>query len=286
MALVAFMAHTISAMLGGLLLIGLHRKIIARIQQRPGPPVWQELLHAFKFFFKETVTPRTASEPLYSGIVLLHMALMTGALLVILLGESLLIFMALLMIYKIVQHGAGLSSGSPYGRYAGVRSIFSLSSEVPMFAALAPIYALTGSLRLSDIISYQSSNGALITKIPLAAVAMYILLLSKVRWSPLDIASSKDLISGYKTEHYGVLRSILLFAEGIGLYAVLWLFIVLFFGELSPILCVIGGLLLLASLSFFCALTPVLTPHQSVILQIAFGAIMLLYAVLIYQGVV
>jgi len=284
MMLATLIAHTIAAMFGGLLLIGIHRKLIARIQQRPGPPVWQEILHALKFFFKETVTPRTASEPLYSGIVLLHMALMIGSLLVILFKQSLLILMALFMIYKIVQHGAGLSSGSPYGRYAGVRSIFSLSSEVPMFAALAPIYVLTGSLRISDILSYQSTHGPLISQLPIVAGAMYILLLSKVRWSPFDIASSKDLISGYKTEHYGVLRSILLFSEGIGLYVALWLFLIIFFGELSPVYCIIGVLLLLISLSFVCAVTPVLTPHQSVLLQIGFGAIMLLYAILISWG--
>jgi energy-converting hydrogenase A subunit J len=129
-------------------------------------------------------------------------------------------------------------------------------------------------------------NGPLIVQLPLVAGALYILLLSKVRWSPFDIASSKDLVSGYKTEHYGVLRSILLFAEGIGLYVTLWLFLILFFGELSLILYILGGILLLVSLSFICAITPVLTPHHSVILQVGFGALMLLYALLIYWGVI
>jgi energy-converting hydrogenase A subunit J len=39
----AFIPLLIAAVIFGLLLHGLHRKVIARIQKRPGPPVWQEI---------------------------------------------------------------------------------------------------------------------------------------------------------------------------------------------------------------------------------------------------
>ena len=45
-------AELVLATLFGLLLLGIHRKLIARIQRRPGPPVWQEILHMLKFSFK------------------------------------------------------------------------------------------------------------------------------------------------------------------------------------------------------------------------------------------
>jgi energy-converting hydrogenase A subunit J len=35
----------------GLLFHGIHRKIIARVQGRPGPPIWQEILHTMKLSF-------------------------------------------------------------------------------------------------------------------------------------------------------------------------------------------------------------------------------------------
>ncbi|MDD1664979.1 MAG: NADH-quinone oxidoreductase subunit H, partial [Methanomicrobiales archaeon] len=59
----------------GLLLLGIHRKVIARIQQRPGPPVWQEILHTLKFSFKSTWVPKTASGTLFVGIVLIGIAI-------------------------------------------------------------------------------------------------------------------------------------------------------------------------------------------------------------------
>ncbi|MDD5419490.1 MAG: NADH-quinone oxidoreductase subunit H, partial [Methanomicrobiaceae archaeon] len=46
--------YLIAATFIGMLFHGIHRKVIARIQQRPGPPIWQEILHALKFSFKET----------------------------------------------------------------------------------------------------------------------------------------------------------------------------------------------------------------------------------------
>ncbi len=46
--------NVIIAFLAGSLLLGLHRKVIARVQLRPGPPIIQHLLHSLKFFFKES----------------------------------------------------------------------------------------------------------------------------------------------------------------------------------------------------------------------------------------
>ena len=61
--------NVIIAFLAGSLLLGLHRKIMARVQKRPGPPVIQYLLHSLKFFFKETSIPKTVSKVFYIGIV-------------------------------------------------------------------------------------------------------------------------------------------------------------------------------------------------------------------------
>ena len=56
--------YIILAIIAGLLFHGIHRKVIARIQTRPGPPIWQEFLHVMKFSFKQTWIPKTASKVL------------------------------------------------------------------------------------------------------------------------------------------------------------------------------------------------------------------------------
>ena len=60
--------QVVIAFVAGSLLLGLHRKIMARVQRRPGPPIIQHLLHSLKFFFKETGFPKTVSKPFYIGI--------------------------------------------------------------------------------------------------------------------------------------------------------------------------------------------------------------------------
>lgn len=43
--------NVIIAFLAGSLLLGLHRKVIARVQLRPGPPIIQHFITFFKVLF-------------------------------------------------------------------------------------------------------------------------------------------------------------------------------------------------------------------------------------------
>ncbi|MDI9633556.1 MAG: NADH-quinone oxidoreductase subunit H [Methanolinea sp.] len=270
-------AETIFATVFGLLLLGIHRKVIARIQRRPGPPVWQEILHALKFSFKATWVPATASAALFVGIVLVAIGIWTAALAVVLSGGSLLVLFAIYMLHKIVEHGFGLSSGSPYGKFGGVRSVISAASEIPLFVSVAGIAVFTRSLSLRDIVAYQAVHGPLLLAAPPAAIAMWLVLLSKMPFGPFSIVESKELVSGYKTEHFGAWRAGLEVCNGLKTYVLLAAFLVVFLGEL-PFLAVLAGmLLLLLSLSFACALSPMLSPYDSVTVQTIVAGLVLAY---------
>ena len=153
--------NVVIAFLAGSLLLGLHRKVMARVQLRPGPPIVQYLLHSLKFFFK---------------------------------------------VFKIVEHNSGSSSGSPYGKLSCVRAVFSAAGELPLFAVIGLVFLKTGSMNIADVIAYQSANGPLIMSIPLAAIMLFALILTKSPYSPFAITKGKDIVSGFETEHYGVLR--------------------------------------------------------------------------------
>ena len=265
------------AVLFGLLLLGIHRKLIARIQMRPGPPVWQELLHTLKFSFKVTWVPRTASATLFVGIILIAIGIWTAAFLVVMTGGSLMIIFGIYMLHKIVEHGLGLSSGSPYGKFGGVRSVISAASEIPLFVSISVIFFFTGSLQIADIIAYQKTQGLLfITAFP-AAMAMYLVILSKMPFGPFSIVESKELVSGYKTEHFGVWRAGLEVCHGLKTFVLFYVFILVFFGALPLWQVLTLMLAILVSLSFVCALTPMLSPFDSVTVQSAITGCMLLY---------
>jgi energy-converting hydrogenase A subunit J len=270
--------YLLFAVVFGLLLLGIHRKVIARIQRRPGPPVWQEILHMLKFSFKSTWIPATASDTLFVGVVLVAIGIWSAALFVLLAGGSILIIFGIYMLHKIVEHGFGLSSGSPYGKFGGVRSVISAASEIPLFVSVAVVALYTQSLELSSIVEYQESHGPLLFIVPLAAVAMYVVILSKMPFGPFSIVESKELVSGYKTEHFGVWRAGLEICNGLKSYVLMFMFITVFIGGI-PIWWILAGMILLTvSLSFVCAFSPMLSPFDSVTVQMLITGVMLGYA--------
>jgi energy-converting hydrogenase A subunit J len=269
------------ALFFGLLLLGIHRKVIARIQGRPGPPIWQEILHMLKFSFKTTWIPATASPLLFVGVVLIAIGIWTAALFVVLAGESILILFGIYMLHKIVEHGFGLSSGSPYGKFGGVRSVISAASEIPLFVTIAAIVFFTDSLMLSDIIRFQEVNGPLLFIVPPAAIAMFLVILSKMPFGPFSIVESKELVSGYKTEHFGVWRAGLEITNGLKTFVLIYAFVLIFIGQLPFLWILAVMLIILVALSFVCALCPMLSPFDSVTVQTLITGLMLVYIVIL-----
>jgi energy-converting hydrogenase A subunit J len=266
--------NVLIAFLMGSILFGLQRKIMARIQMRPGPPIIQHLLHILKFYIKESSFPKTAAMPFYVAISSTLCAIWITAVIVgPVIGGSLLIIFAVYTMHKIVEHNAGSSSGSPYGKISCVRAVFSAAAEVPLFAVLVIIYLQTGTMMIGNIVNYQALNGPLLFTIPLAAVMFFVLILSKAPYSPFAITKGKDIISGYETEHFGVLRGYLMISESIAWYMLLWVFLTVFIGPLSLIGYVIGMVILSAIVAFINAITPILNPNHSVMMQVTFAFI-------------
>ena len=265
--------NLITAFLAGSLLLGLHRKVMARVQKRPGPPIVQQLIHSLKFFFKETSIPKTVSKPFYIGIVfILAMIWVIGVIAGPVSKDSLLILFGVYAVYKIVEHNSGSSSGSPYGKLSCVRAVLSAATELPLFAAIVLVYLKVGSMNIGDIITYQSVNGPLAFAIPFAAIMFFMLIITKSPYSPFAITKDKALVSGFETEHFGFLRGFMMFSESVAWYVMLWLFLTIFFGPLNVVGYVIGMLVITFITGFINATTPILAPNHSVMTQITIGA--------------
>ena len=266
--------QVIIAFVAGSLLLGLHRKIMARVQKRPGPPIVQHLLHSLKFFFKETAFPKTVSKIFYIGIVfILALIWIVGVIVGPVAHNSLLILFGVYAVYKIVEHNSGSSSGSPYGKLSCVRAVLSAATELPLFAAFVFVYLVTGSMNIGEIIAYQSAHGPLVFTIPLAALMFFMLIITKSPYSPFAITKDKALVSGFETEHFGFLRGFILFSESIAWYVLLWVFLTIFFGPLNAVGYLVGMILITFITAFINATTPILSPNHSVMTQITIGAI-------------
>ena len=277
--------QVIIAFVAGSLLLGLHRKIMARVQKRPGPPIVQHLLHSLKFFFKETAFPKTVSKIFYIGIVfILALIWIVGVIVGPVAHNSLLILFGVYAVYKIVEHNSGSSSGSPYGKLSCVRAVLSAATELPLFAAIVFVYLVTGSMNIGEIIAYQSAHGPLVFTIPLAALMFFMLIITKSPYSPFAITKDKALVSGFETEHFGFLRGFMLFSESIAWYVLLWVFLTIFFGPLNAVGYLVGMILITFITAFINATTPILSPNHSVMTQITIGAICFFGTIILMFG--
>ncbi len=262
------------AFLFGSLLLGLHRKVMARVQLRPGPPLIQYLLHSLKFFFKESSWPKTISKPFYVAITVILCGIwVTGVIVGPVFKGSLMIIFGIYAVHKIVEHNSGSSSGSPYGKLSCVRAVFSASSELLLFASVALIYLLSHSMDIGAIINYQQINGLLIFKVPLLAIMFFTIIVTKAPYSPFSITTGKDIISGFETEHFGFLRGYIMLSESIMWYVLLWLFLCLFFGPISLLWILIGMIIITIITGFISAITPMLNPNHSVMIQFTIALI-------------
>ncbi|HJJ42443.1 MAG TPA: NADH-quinone oxidoreductase subunit H [Methanocorpusculum sp.] len=280
--MIKFILLLIFAVFFGLLLHGIHRKVIARIQKRPGPPIWQEILHTLKFAFKQTWIPKTASQVMYVAIILIGVGIWTGALYVLYTGGSLLIIFACYMLHKIVEHGTGLSSGSMYTKFGAIRSVMSAAAELPLLITVAVIYLFTNTLSISGIAAWESANVPLILIAFPAAVSLYIIIVSKAHYSPFAVIEAKELVSGYWTEHFGGWRAIINISDALKTFVLLGLFAVLFFGALPWWGILIAMTVLMISVSFVCAATPMLSPFSTVAIQTIWTGVVCVYALIIW----
>jgi len=281
--MIEFLLLLIFAIFFGLLLHGIHRKVIARIQQRPGPPIWQEILHTLKFSFKQTWIPKTASQVMYVAIVLIAIGLWTSALYVLWTGGSLLLIFAFYMLHKIVEHGTGLSSGSPYTKFGAIRSVMSAAAELPLLVTVAIVYIFTGTLSISGIAEWEAANVPLIGIALPAAISLYLIILSKAHYGPFSVIEAKELVSGYWTEHFGGWRALLNIALALKTFVLLGVFIVVFFGALPWWLILIVMVLVMVSISFICATTPMLTPYNTVLIQTIWTIVVCVYGVIMWM---
>ena len=127
----------------GLLLCGIDRKLVARMQKRVGPPVLQPFYDFFKLCGKETIIPTAASKTTFLAAPIVGFAALVVIQLFIpirgftpfaVLGDiaDVIVILYLLLIPAIATIMGGAASGSPY---AGV-GLSRLGSYVKLQAAL------------------------------------------------------------------------------------------------------------------------------------------------------
>jgi energy-converting hydrogenase A subunit J len=133
----------------------------------------------------------------------------------------------------------------------GVRSVISAARD-PLLSVLR--YWSVFALWIFVIIQYQQAYGPLLFTAFPAACAMFLVILSKMPFGPFSIVESKELVSGYKTEHFGIWRAGLEVCNGLKTYVLLAVFLMVFIGPLTLPWLLAGMIILIVLLAFSCAI--------------------------------
>jgi NADH-quinone oxidoreductase subunit H len=283
----------ISAVISGALIIAMYttyaeRKVAAFLQDRRGPNragpfgILQPLADGGKLFFKEEIIPLASSKFLFilGPCLAMITAMMTGA--VIPWGGKLEIFgrevnlqvadinIGILYVFGVVSLGVygimigGWASNNKFSLLAAVRGASQMISyELAMGLALIALLMLTGSLRMSVIVSQQIDGVWNVLYQPLGFLIFFICALAECNRTPFDLPEAENELNfGYHQEYSSMKLGFYLFAEYINMFISSAVMVTLYFGgydipfvdesKLSINLAgILGGLVFIVKVFFF-----------------------------------
>jgi NADH-quinone oxidoreductase subunit H len=238
-----------------LLVIWFERRVIGRMQQRPGPNragpfgLLQTLADGAKLMLKEDITPIKADKFIYllAPIIAGTMAFVSFA--IIPFGPEVWMFghhtplqvtdvpVAVLLVLAVAAVGvygiilAGWSSGSTYPLIGGLRSTAQvISYEIAMGLSLVAIFLFSGSMSTSQIVSAQSSLWYILPAF-FSFVVYIITMVGETNRLPFDLAEGEgELTGGFHTEYSSMRFAMFFLGEYINIFTVSALATTMFLG--------------------------------------------------------
>ncbi|MFE2752988.1 NADH-quinone oxidoreductase subunit NuoH [Actinosynnema sp. NPDC059335] len=238
-----------------LFMINWERKVVARMQQRPGPNRvgpggWlQSLADGLKLAFKEDIRPVLADKWVYFLAPVISCIPAFVAFSVIPLGGEVSIFgertalqlvdlpvgvlvvlaCSSLGVYGIVL--SGWASGSPYPLLGALRSAAQvISYEIAMGLSIIAVVMHSHSLSTSDIVDAQAS-GWFFYLLPVSFLIYVCSMVGETNRAPFDLPEAEsELVGGFHTEYSSLKFALFFLAEYVNMVTVSALATTLFLG--------------------------------------------------------
>ena len=231
----------------GLLLCGIDRKLVARMQKRVGPPILQPFYDFFKLMGKETIVPAQANRTVFLVAPMLGLAaLVVIQMFIPIFGftafsgmADIIVILYLLLIPALAAILGAAATGSPYAGVGLSREmVVIISCELPLVLVLLSVAKTVGDamgtglcFSLSDIAAYQAVNGSLITKLSMipAAIAFMMVIPGETGNHPFDAAEAEtEICEGMLAEYSGAPLGVYKLSHAIKMLTLTSLFVALF----------------------------------------------------------
>jgi NADH-quinone oxidoreductase subunit H len=238
-----------------LIVIWFERRVIGRMQQRPGPNrtgpfgLLQTLADGVKLALKEDLTPKNADKLMFILAPIIAGAMAFVSFAIIPIGPDVWMFghhtplqltdtpVAVLLVLAVAGVGvygtvlAGWSSGSTYPLLGGLRSTAQvISYEIAMGLSLVAVFLYAGSMSTSQIVYAQRGLWFIIPAF-FSFFVYVITMVGETNRLPFDLAEGEgELTGGFHTE-YGSMRFAMFFlGEYINMFTVAALATTMFLG--------------------------------------------------------
>ena len=244
----------------GLLLAGVDRKVLARMQKRVGPPLIQPFYDFLKLVGKETIVPHAANKTVFLAAPVIGFASLVVTMLFIpVFGYSafsgsgdLIVILYLLTIPAVALIVGGSASGSPYAGIGISREMVTMMSyEFPLIMVLLAIAKKAGGAKLlfslTDIVAWQQANGSGIFHVALipAALALLLIIPAEVGTQPFDVAEAEtEICEGPLIEYSGAPLAMFKLNTAMKMFVMTSLFTCLFFGGIDTGIVAVNALIL------------------------------------------
>ncbi len=239
---------TILAFSVGMLYGGLRRKIIARIQNRVGPPVYQNFLDVFKLLSKKSAINHGIMQHL-APLWMIAMSIST-LMFIPILKDGLfftnlnfsgdLIFLLYLMVFGSLGMALGAGqTGNPNSAIGVSRGLTQMVGfEIPWVMALVALMIQYKTTSITGLLDIQSQSGTwLMFSSPLAFIAAILAMPGMFRYSPFDIVGAPaELASGPISEFGGKYLSTMMTSGSIFAFVKLTLYVDIFLGGASNLI--------------------------------------------------
>ncbi len=175
--------------------VGLVRKMKARLQRRIGPPILQPYRDLRRLFGKEVVLPENASWLFRVAPYLIFALTWVAAALVPTFRTGLLFswcgdliaIVALLGAARFLQALVALDTGTSFGGIGASREVMIASlAEPAMIMVVFTVALVAGSSQLSTVAAFMANEGGLRVSLALALVALVIVALAENARIPVD----------------------------------------------------------------------------------------------------
>jgi NADH-quinone oxidoreductase subunit H len=251
-----------------LIVIWFERRVIGRMQQRPGPNrtgpfgLLQTLADGVKLALKEDLTPKNADKFVFMLAPVIAGAMAFVSFAIIPMGPTVSMFghrtplqltdlpVAVLLVLAVAGVGiygivlAGWSSGSTYPLLGGLRATAQMISyEIAMGLSLVAVFLYSGSMSTSQIVAAQRDLWYIIPAF-FSFFVYVITMVGETNRLPFDLAEGEgELTGGFHTEYSSLKFAMFFLGEYVNMFTVSALATTLFLGgwQAPPLITMING---------------------------------------------